>query len=263
MLDEIDASLHPSMTRALLTTLQEVFVKRRTRVILATHSPSTVALAPEGSVHVVHKGPARQKIKLRPNKDALELLTEGFATLEDGLAVFNQIAKHEMCIITEGRNSNLIRKALQVLGQKDVEVVPGVEAVTGKDQLKTLFRIFCDAPIAKPVLFVWDCDVTFKLEDSGNAYALILPKNTANTVCQRGIENMFPDHLFTGFLSENKDSFGNVTTSFDPKRKRDFETHVLANATNDDYEQFKAIADRLNEIRNKVAPAEQGEITTA
>jgi len=252
LLDEIDCSLHPSMTKALLETIQSTFVQRGTKVILATHSPSTVAFAPDDSVYVVHKGRPVKKIEHSQKKDAIEFLTEGFATLEHGLSIFNEIAKHDICIITEGRNSNYIKHALKLFNQNDVEVVAGLEAVSGKDQLKTLFRLFCDAPIAKPVLFVWDCDVNFNLSDKNNAYAFILPQNAQNTLCGRGIENMFPQSFFKGFITETTDSKGNTKQKFDPKRKLDFETHVLANATTTDFEKFKTLSDKLDLIRSKI-----------
>ena len=50
LLDEIDAPLHPSMVVSLLNTIQSVLVgDKGISVILTTHSPSTVALAPEDS----------------------------------------------------------------------------------------------------------------------------------------------------------------------------------------------------------------------
>lgn len=51
LLDEPDAHLHPSLTRQFMSILKDVLVDQYgIRVILSTHSPSTVALAPEGSV---------------------------------------------------------------------------------------------------------------------------------------------------------------------------------------------------------------------
>ena len=48
LFDEIDAPLHPSMSRSLLRTIQKTLVEEHgIFVILTTHSPSTVALAPD------------------------------------------------------------------------------------------------------------------------------------------------------------------------------------------------------------------------
>ena len=54
LMDEPDASLHPSMTKQFLDVIQKVFVQDKgVKVILTTHSPSTVALAPEEAIFIV------------------------------------------------------------------------------------------------------------------------------------------------------------------------------------------------------------------
>ncbi len=46
LLDEIDASLHPSMTQKTLELLHDIFViKKEMKVLITTHSPSTIAFA--------------------------------------------------------------------------------------------------------------------------------------------------------------------------------------------------------------------------
>ncbi|MDW9228059.1 AAA domain protein [Burkholderia cepacia] len=51
LLDEPDAHLHPSLVKQFLRVLETVMVDRHgARVILTTHSPSTVALARDGQV---------------------------------------------------------------------------------------------------------------------------------------------------------------------------------------------------------------------
>lgn len=80
LLDEPDAPLHPSMIKSFLNTIQTVFVKEKgIKVILTTHSPSTVALAPEESLFVMNKtNPRLEKV----SKDkALRILTSGVPSL--------------------------------------------------------------------------------------------------------------------------------------------------------------------------------------
>lgn len=81
LFDEIDAPLHPSMTRSLLRTIGSVLVEQHhIAVILTTHSPSTIALASDESIHVMNKFGARRLQKT--TKDAaLGILTSGVATL--------------------------------------------------------------------------------------------------------------------------------------------------------------------------------------
>lgn len=81
LFDEIDAPLHPSMTQSLLRTIQEVLVDRNgIKVIMTTHSPSTVALAPEASIYAMSKTGHRRLQKSTKDK-ALSILTAGVPTL--------------------------------------------------------------------------------------------------------------------------------------------------------------------------------------
>lgn len=80
LLDEVDAPLHPSMTRSLLNTIQNVLVRdKNVAVILTTHSPSTVALAPEEAIYSMDPtGPRLVKVT---KSAALSILTADVPTL--------------------------------------------------------------------------------------------------------------------------------------------------------------------------------------
>ena len=81
LFDEIDAPLHPSMTQSLLQTIQKVLIdQHKIKVILTTHSPSTVALAPEESLYVMQKGKAERIVKTSKDR-ALAILLEGVPSL--------------------------------------------------------------------------------------------------------------------------------------------------------------------------------------
>jgi predicted ATPase len=84
LLDEPDAHLHPSMTQQFLNVIQDVLVDRYDiRVIMATHSPSTVALAPGGSVFEMFK--ERPRIRRTPSTaHAVGLLTAGLVIVAPG-----------------------------------------------------------------------------------------------------------------------------------------------------------------------------------
>jgi ABC-type branched-subunit amino acid transport system ATPase component len=81
LFDEIDAPLHPSMTQSLLRTIKEVLIEQhKIKVIMTTHSPSTVALAPEACIYTMFKTGQRRLQKATKDK-ALALLTTGVPTL--------------------------------------------------------------------------------------------------------------------------------------------------------------------------------------
>ena len=80
LMDEPDAPLHPSMTKQFLEVIENVFVKgKNVKVIITTHSPSTVALAPEASLFQMNKTEPRI---VKTNKDkAISILTSGVPSL--------------------------------------------------------------------------------------------------------------------------------------------------------------------------------------
>jgi energy-coupling factor transporter ATP-binding protein EcfA2 len=82
LLDEADASLHPSMIQNLLRIVETVFVDQYgVKVILSTHSPTTVALAPEQALYVMRR---TEEPRLKPaasRDEALKALTIGLSTL--------------------------------------------------------------------------------------------------------------------------------------------------------------------------------------
>ncbi|MCW3170157.1 ATP-binding protein [Chryseobacterium sp. 09-1422] len=77
LLDEIDSALHPSMSKRLMDVLYNVFHKKMgIKILISTHSPSTVAFAPDESIFVMDKNKTPKIYKV--SKDiALKELTSG------------------------------------------------------------------------------------------------------------------------------------------------------------------------------------------
>jgi ABC-type branched-subunit amino acid transport system ATPase component len=81
LLDEPDASLHPSMVQSLIRVVDEVFVQRYSvKVIMTTHSPTTVALAPEHALYVMSRT-EQPRLRRASRDEALRTLTVGLSTL--------------------------------------------------------------------------------------------------------------------------------------------------------------------------------------
>lgn len=80
LLDEPDCHLHPTMAGKLLSVLDEIFVSRRgVKVIMTTHSPSTVALAKEEYLHVMSKEAGR--LSKQTKERCIKTLTAGIPAL--------------------------------------------------------------------------------------------------------------------------------------------------------------------------------------
>ena len=105
LLDEIDAPLHPSFTRVLIQTLDEILVQKHgLKIILTTHSPSTVAMAPEESLYEVTRDP-RGIVKCSKSH-AIRGLTSGFIS----------VAPSAVVVITEsGFDAEVYGKLLQAV----------------------------------------------------------------------------------------------------------------------------------------------------
>lgn len=99
LLDEIEASLHPSMVRNLLNVITEVFLQNWTKVILVSHSPTTIALSPEDSIFIMKRS-WLERIEKQSKEVAISILSEWFATIQDGKVYFeNIIWSEKKCII--------------------------------------------------------------------------------------------------------------------------------------------------------------------
>ncbi|MEZ6878815.1 AAA family ATPase, partial [Enterobacter sp. KBR-315C3_2022] len=76
LLDEPDAPLHPQYSHLMIETLIETIVKRAgVKVIMTTHSPTTVAIAPDNSVYEISRD-SKIPAMISPGK-AVTVLTYG------------------------------------------------------------------------------------------------------------------------------------------------------------------------------------------
>ncbi|MGO2513673.1 AAA family ATPase [Marinomonas polaris] len=90
LLDEPDAFLHPKMVIKMYQTLEAFSSNFKTQIILTTHSPTTVALAPESSTYVV-----------RDNKVSSVSKDEGIAELLDGVTQISISAENRRQVFVE------------------------------------------------------------------------------------------------------------------------------------------------------------------
>ncbi|MBI6115881.1 AAA family ATPase [Salegentibacter maritimus] len=252
LLDEIDASLHPSQIQNLLNVVNEVFINQNNvKVIIATHSPTTIALAEEKNIYVVNRD-GQNRIEKQTKQEALKILSEGFITLDEGLQIFDQFSKKELTIFTEGNNINFIEKAIEIFDPElsgSIDIVKNLKDRTGKNQLKTLFDFFTKMPHDNKVLFIYDCDVKTEYDSINETYAFTFEKNSANEKVKKGIENLFAEEHFREEFYPLKDKDdGGVQSSLD---KPKFEEYILNNATKELFENFEPMVNEIKEILKK------------
>lgn len=106
LLDEIDSFLHPNAVKHLIKVIQKVFVQdMNLKVILATHSLTTVALSPEGTIYAIDRS-TKNLLAAIDRTNAINILSEGIAALtieESDISISYQIKKTYLPVIfTEG-----------------------------------------------------------------------------------------------------------------------------------------------------------------
>ena len=252
LLDEVDSSLHPSMIENLFRVIKDVFLQNGTKVILTTHSPTTIALAEEKSIFIVNKEGCNRIEKINKN-EALEILTENFATIDQGLKLFDQISKKELSIISEGNNIDYIKKAIELFSVNNsskIDLLTGFERRTGKTQLKVLFDFFAIAKPDKKILFVWDSDFTAKFEEKNNTYGFVFEKNPSSKLENNTeIESLFSDEHVERFVSKKINSSGELTnTHFEGDKKQEFKKHILLNEDLETFKNFQPLIQKINKL---------------
>lgn len=262
LLDEVDASLHPSMIQNLLDVIDNIFIKNKCKVILATHSPTTVALASEESLFEVQKGKEQQKLKKISQADAISLLSEGIITFEKGLKIQKDIdGTKQLQIITEGKNTEHIKKAIDVLDSSlssQVKIIEGSPDKRGQ-QLKNAFDVMSSGDFTEKFLFVWDCDFVSKIDNINETRSFkkfCFAENMSNTKAKDkdgkavGIENLYLDSLFTNDVYSDKETAlpygGNKTEKvFDKQR---FLEKIKQETNKDVFQNLRPLIDKIKEL---------------
>tara|TARA_R110002051_G_scaffold22968_1_gene58633 strand:- start:47 stop:1852 length:1806 start_codon:yes stop_codon:yes gene_type:complete len=111
LFDEPDSHLHPSLTQLFLSVIKKVLVEEQNvKVILTTHSPSTIALSPEKAIYRMDRNlgyPLKEKRNI-----AVQTLSNGLASLtfEDGNfgISYNLKKTNKHILFTEGITDKII-----------------------------------------------------------------------------------------------------------------------------------------------------------
>ena len=127
LLDEPDSHLHPSLSNDMVSAIVEDFVRdKEINVIWVTHSPSTVAYAPEESIYVMNPlNSGKPRIEKQSKAAAISILSDGVVShLFEGdttLRMEYDLRKPEPILLVEGMTDVLIldRAWKKLHGEKD------------------------------------------------------------------------------------------------------------------------------------------------
>lgn len=82
LLDEVDASLHPQMARKFIEIARDVICKQlKCKVIITTHSPSTISFCEEDSIYAIQNSTGSHKLIKTSKNEAITSLCHGVPTL--------------------------------------------------------------------------------------------------------------------------------------------------------------------------------------
>ena len=256
LLDELDAVLHPSMVSALLLGLKQQFVNNNTKVIMATHSVTTVATLEEGDIYrIVRNG---RSIAIRPalKSDAVQELSEGLATIDTGLRIVAAVPAVPVVILTEGHNAKHLKKWVRLAFCDQVAVFDDLPARTGKDQLLAYGQLLARLKATSHFLIVWDCDaestarkLAKELGDSSKVTAFAFDRRS-NSLASKGIENKYEENLLLPYSKIVLDGATGKETnrSFDNRKKTAFADYVAEHGTVADFVHFEDLRKTVERI---------------
>ena len=268
LLDEYEATLNPSLTKAFYQVLQDFYLDKGTQVILTTHSPITIGLAPNSAkiYEIFKNGTEPRIIEIDKNeysetsiayenieKEKLELseLRERVKSFENNKELFP--------LITEGFNVNFLKLANKLLEYNlPLYFIDG----GGKDNIKGLFKTNKDKK-AQTTFYIFDYDVKTELANSNfvstsHHHCLVLPENNINSFAKKGIENMFSKEI----LPENRklvydSGVDDYSANYEKLNKNNFENYIKTRNNIDDFKNFRPIFEMIEEIINPKTSTEE------
>jgi len=288
LLDEFDANFNPSLTEIFYNILDKHFISKGILVVIATHSATTIALAPDDiSFYEVFKKSSTQTSRILPvQKDdyaELEIANRSFYTrIANQTKRIAELEKERTNLqdrINESRQQT--KPFLYVEGNIDVQylnkaadfypewkkILESLElkAKNGKGDLSNYWkrRIHIKEFLQHPVILMFDCDTNQSNEDDSPLYKRSIPVQDKNSI-KKGIENLFEDALilkaeksknkkFTLKSTPNNDEPNKQEWLIIENEKKDLANWICENATKEDFKNFEVI---FNMIK-KIAPVKQ------
>lgn len=255
LLDEIDAVLHPSMIKAMIATLKKRFVDNGTRVIMATHSVTTVALLEDGEIYRVVRKSNGIEVHPLTQADAVSELSEGLANIDTGLRIAT-LDVTPITILTEGKNTLHLKKWVNIFFPEQVSVFEGLENRTGKVQLKTYGELLSKMQTNSHILVVWDCDAEQDAKElskelaGGNHVTAFSFSKRDNKIASEGIENKYEEKVLEPFAVSITDcsTGGEIRRSFHSQKKKQFAEFIFANGTREHFQHFQDLEEAVQEI---------------
>ena len=254
------------MVSALIAGLKDHFVNNGTRVIMATHSVTTVSLLEEGEVFRVARNGGRVDVRLALRSEAVSELSEGLATIDTGLKIAASGGAVKITILTEGNNTHHLKRWVKLFFPGTIHVFDDLPARTGEKQLLAYGQLLAKMDANSHFLIVWDCDAegtakTLLHELSGTEKVTAFSfKKRENRVASRGIENNYDEKYLMDYSNVTVDAATRseeIASSMSAQQKKAFAKHVSSNGTGEYFEHFDDLKMIVEEILQKVTTAQR------
>jgi predicted ATPase len=258
LLDEIDASLHPSMVESFLKLIREKIVNERgAKIILITHSPTTVAIAPEESIYTMNSSREGELVAKASKANALNLLTNGFVGITEEASItelkFNVNDSPHDLIYAEGITDQVyLNEAARRMGSDIFERYTLLYA-QGSGGLDNIWKLINHLPAGsglthgKKIILLYDGDQVRKQERYDGNRILCMKFVEGNPI-KTGIENLLPEALIKRLKKVEPDFIYETPTgvlAVDEARKSDIANWVIGNATDQEFEDIIQVVKEL------------------
>ena len=283
LLDEFDANFNPSLTEIFFKILDRYFIAKSIPVVMATHSSTTIALAPSNATfYEVFKkssaGTGRVLPVLREDYAELAIANKTFYTkIANQQKRIDELNKEKDALeakITESQG--LTKPTLFVEGEIDVqylvkaaEFYPEWQQILEKMELKSkngeeLHKYRKNKQQIKeflqhPLVLLFDCDMN-QVDDIDDTPIHIrrIPKVDGHSL-EKGIENLFNDELILKAekLANKKFTIKSIPNSDEPDKqewviidgqKKNLANWICANGEKDDFQSFELIFNSVKDI---------------
>lgn len=273
LLDEFDATFNPSLTKAFFTIVEDYYLDKGIIVLVATHSPVTISLAPANAnfYEVFKRWDYEARILPVPRDDYTELAVANKRFYDEINQQSNRIIELEsyikrlevkdnnkLQIISEGDNHLHIEKAIKILKPdllSKVEFPKFDNSKTSREQLKVLYERMSKLPNSYISLYVWDADaesIVQPIVETDTMYKHCLGVNPRNTkYLKEGIEKLYPDEMFDDTVMSVSQKPTDVAGQFTEVRsldKKKFLTKILSESRAEIFHAFSDLITRIESL---------------
>lgn len=280
LLDEFDANFNPSLTEVFYKIIDKYFTSQGILVIVATHSPTTISLAPEGASFYEAFKPNTGSSRILPvqkgDYDELKIANKGFySKIADQAKRITELEKEktELNLLLQ-----LTKPSLFVEGPTDIQYLNkasefypewkeilnsmNIEEKNGNELHKyRKNKSYIKEFLHQPLVLLFDCDTKLENIDEPPVYIRCIPFLKENSI-KKGIENLLSDNLilkaekaegkkFTQKSIPNADEKDKEEWTVVDNEKKNLANWICSNAGKEDFSNFKLIFDMIQAIIKK------------